>query len=275
MELKHACLVIADISGYTRFLMLHTTSLLHAEVIITDLLEAVITHADYPLTIAKLEGDAVFLYAVTGDNPQAAARDVLKQVNGFFEAFRARERALIACNTCRCPACSSVEKLHLKVVLHHGEVAIKEIRGFRELAGEHVILIHRLLKNSIAAKEYMLLTDTFYELSGGLEGESAESRTEHAEGIGDVGVKVYYPPENVEFPARPSVPIAVAGTESAALYERMHDYSARRLDGVEARRAFSSLPDTRFTLWSRVEYDIGHLLPKIISIPYRLFRQRH
>jgi hypothetical protein len=104
MELKRACLVLADISGYTRFLVLHTTSVLHAEVIITDLLEAVINEAEYPLAISKLEGDAVFLYAVTGDDQRAAARDVLKQAISCFEAFRTREWALIACNTCGCPA---------------------------------------------------------------------------------------------------------------------------------------------------------------------------
>src|SRR5690242_14581962 len=104
MEIKHACLVLADISGYTRFLMMHTTSLLHAETIITDLLETVIDEAEFPLAISKLEGDAVFLYALTEGDQQAAARDVLKQAAGFFEAFQARERALIACNTCGCSA---------------------------------------------------------------------------------------------------------------------------------------------------------------------------
>lgn len=31
MEIKRVALVLADISGYTRFMKLHTTSLLHAE----------------------------------------------------------------------------------------------------------------------------------------------------------------------------------------------------------------------------------------------------
>src|SRR5689334_7900155 len=141
MEVKQACLVLADISGYTRFLLMHTTSVLHAELIITELLEAVIDEAEFPLAISKLEGDAVFLYAVTDDNPQAAARDVLKQASQFFDAFRAKERALIACNTCGCPACRSIEKLHLKVVLHYGEVAVKPIRQFVELGGQSAILI--------------------------------------------------------------------------------------------------------------------------------------
>jgi hypothetical protein len=152
MELKRACLAIADISGYTRFLMLHSTSLLHAEVIITELLEAVIGRAEHPLTIAKLEGNAVFLYAVT-EEAAPAARDVLKQAMGFFEAFREKERELIACNICQCPACKSIEKLSLKVILHYGEIAVKQIKQFTELAGENAILIHRLLKNSVPGKD--------------------------------------------------------------------------------------------------------------------------
>ena len=255
--------------------MLHTTSLLHAETLITELLEAVIAQAEYPLTIAKLEGDAVFLYMTTNGDQEAAARDVLKQVTGFFEAFRAKERALIACNTCRCPACRSIDKLHLKVILHHGEVAIKEIRQFIELAGESVILIHRLLKNSIPAKEYILMTDTFYELSGGPEGERAETRTEHAEGIGEVSVKVYYPPENMVLPLPPPTPMPRPGTESAILYERMNDYAYRRLGGIESRPKFSSLPDTKLNWFSRVDYAIGRLIPQLVTILHRVFVEQH
>ena len=69
MEIKRVVLVLADISGYTRFMRVHTMSLLHAEAIITDLLEAVIDQAEHPLTLSKLEGDAVFLYAtLDGDD---------------------------------------------------------------------------------------------------------------------------------------------------------------------------------------------------------------
>ena len=51
MELKRVCLVLADISGYTRFTRMHFTSLLHAEEIITELLEAVIQAAAFPLKV--------------------------------------------------------------------------------------------------------------------------------------------------------------------------------------------------------------------------------
>ncbi len=270
MEIKSACLVIADISGYTRFLILHTTSLLHAETIITDLLEAVIAQAEYPLTIAKLEGDAVFLYALTDGDPAAAARDVLRQVTSFFDAFRARERALIACNTCGCPACRRIDKLQLKVMLHHGEVAVKEIRQFVELGGESVILIHRLLKNSIAAKEYILLTDTFHALSGGWAGEQAEARTEYAEGLGEVGVQVYYlsTEKRLPPPAPPGMP--EPGTEAAALYDRMTAHASDRLGGHEPRK-FSSLPATQLNWLNRMDYAMGELLGKVAIRLQRIF----
>jgi len=271
MEIKSTSLVIADISGYTRFLMLHTTSLLHAESIITDLLEAVIAQSEHPLSIAKLEGDAVFLYATVEGDPRVFARNVLKQVTGFFDAFRTKERELIACNTCGCPACRSIDKLHLKAVLHHGDVLFKKVGQFLELAGASVILIHRLLKNSVTAKNYILMTDTYYQLSGGLEEAREESRTEHADGLGEYGVKVYYLRENISLPPPAPASIPEPGTESAILYDRMNDYAGRRLSGLEPRRKFSSLPDTKLRWFSRLDYSFGRLIPRIVVPLSRLF----
>lgn len=272
MQIKPSFLVIADITGYTRFLMLHTTSVLHAETIITELLEAVMTQAEHPMTIAKLEGDAVFLYACVEGDERAAARSVLGQVRGFFDAFRTRERSLIACTTCGCSACRSIDKLHLKVVLHHGDVVTKKVGQFSELAGESVILVHRLLKNSVAARNYILMTDTFHQLSGGLAGEVAQSRTEHAEGIGAVGVKVYVLPETLLPPAA-AKGLPAPFTESAALYERMNAHADRRLRGIEPRRSFSSLPDTRLTWLNRLDYRIGLLIPRIVAALSGIFSQ--
>lgn len=53
--------------------------------------------------------------------------------------------------------------MRLKIVAHKGEFAIKKIRQFEEIAGEAVILVHRLLKNSLKSNEYWLLTDVFTE----------------------------------------------------------------------------------------------------------------
>src|SRR3989304_469748 len=105
-----------------------------------------------------------------------------------------------------------------------------------------------------------MMTDTYYRLSGGLEGERVESRTEQAEGLGDVGVKVYYLLEKMPLPPPAPARIPEPGTESAILYERMNDYAYRRLSGLEPRRRFSSLPDTKLTWLSPVEYATGGLL---------------
>lgn len=193
MQLKNALLVLADISGYTRFTRLRALSLLHAEEIITELLEAVIDKAQYPLQIAKLEGDAVFLYAETGDDPAAAARDVVRQVTGFFEAFQARSRALTAASICPCQACGNISDLKLKVIVHAGQVAYKRIRQFDELAGEPVIRLHRLAKNSIRVPEYILVTEAFYALSGPWPGPAPEQRVEAVADLDPATVFVFYP----------------------------------------------------------------------------------
>lgn len=193
MEIKQAALVLADISGYTRFMRNHKTTLLHAEGIITQLLESVIDQAEFPLTISKLEGDAVFMYAFCPDDDQRdVARDVQNQVQMFFAAFNKKAEEIMGHTFCTCEACDNIDKLRLKAVVHHGEVAFKKIRQFEELAGENVILVHRLIKNTIPSKEYIVLTDSFHKLSGGLTDQEPEWRTEEAEGIGKTKVAVYY-----------------------------------------------------------------------------------
>lgn len=57
-------LIIADISGYTRFMVANQTEIEHSHEIISALLEAIIGEVEIPLTVSKLEGDAVFLYAI-------------------------------------------------------------------------------------------------------------------------------------------------------------------------------------------------------------------
>ncbi len=279
MELKRVALVMADISGYTRFMKIHTMSLLHAEAIITELLEAVLDHAEFPLTLSKLEGDAAFMYATLDDDRQTAAaatRDILRQVTAFFEAFHAKERALIACDTCRCEGCNHIAELKLKAFLHVGEVAFKKIRQFEELAGEDVILIHRLLKNTVPAKEYILLTERFYELSGGIGDSPLEARTEEAEGLGPVAVRVHYPAgDPTPLPPRPApAPPSPDNPELMALANRMNDYAVKRALGRMEQPRFNHLPNTKLSPASLLDYfvvGIGNNLME--AIHYRLQRK--
>jgi len=199
MEIKHAALVIVDISGYTNFLRYRKLSLLHAEDIITQLLESVIDAAQYPLILNKFEGDAAFLYAQIEEANALVAQDILQQTLAFFPAFQKRAAELSQDTAqCDCDACTQIDRLKLKAFIHHGEVVFKQIRQFEELAGDHVVLIHRLLKNTVPADEYILITKSFSELIGDISDFQKESRTEYYENTGQVLVDIFYPSTIIE-----------------------------------------------------------------------------
>ena len=195
MEIKNVSMVILDISGYTKFIKMHTMSLLHAEQIVTDLLETIIDTTEDVLTLNKLEGDAAFLYEEMDIDDTITAQAIARKVSASFQSFKIKQQTLITSGDggCPCIACCTIDQLKLKAILHHGKVAVKQIRQFVELAGEDVIIAHRLLKNTIKEKEYILMTEKFYKLSGGVLGSSSEARTEECEGIGKVKVMAYYP----------------------------------------------------------------------------------
>ena len=195
IELKQVSMVLLDISGYTSFVKWHEMSLLHAEQIISELLESAIVSFDGLLKLNKLEGDAAFLYSELEASDTATHKEIIEKVNSSFELFNAKQKKLIGSGEggCPCEACCKIDRLKLKAVLHNGEVAIKRLRQFEELAGKDVIIIHRLLKNSIEKNEYILITDNFYQISGSGKYTAPDIRTEHCEGIGDVKVIALYP----------------------------------------------------------------------------------
>ena len=193
-KIKKVFLVILDISGYTKFIKAHKISLIHAERIIDELIESVIDASEFPLVLHELEGDAVTFYALSDGSPEMA-HNVCSQALHCVATFRKREREMVGeCKLCACDACTTVGRLKLKAVLHHGEAVFTQVRQFTKLSGEDMILVHRLLKNSIGRKEYILLTESLHGLGADPGGWTLESRSEDCEGLGRVNVKVYYPP---------------------------------------------------------------------------------
>src|SRR5262245_38707063 len=141
---ESACLVIADISGYTSYLT--GTELEHAQDVIADLMELMISNFEPTLAFNKLEGDAVFEY--TTDPIDGSA--LLDLIEHTYVAFRRRVRSIGQASTCRCDACTRIPSLDVKFCVHTGQVVRQRIARQEELAGADVILVHRLLKNSIA-----------------------------------------------------------------------------------------------------------------------------
>ena len=82
IRLTHAVLVIADISGYTDFITQREISLVHAEQIITDLMEAMTDRTAHPLTVNKFEGDAALLYAEASEDLDAAVERMISVALG-------------------------------------------------------------------------------------------------------------------------------------------------------------------------------------------------
>ena len=130
-ESSQAMLLIADISGFTRFMRLHALTTSHAHQIIVRLLKALGDASGPPLKIAELEGDAVFFYALgTEDDLPKDTAAVKEQILRFFRVFKQEIEALQQVTACVCEACTNVGQLRLKQVVHYGEV--RERKGERE-----------------------------------------------------------------------------------------------------------------------------------------------
>ena len=156
---ERACLLIADISGYTSYMQ--GVELDHAQDVIADLLTAVVTPLNSHFTLNKLEGDAAFMYCPV---EQVDGSVLLDMVENSYFGFRSRVRSIERATSCQCGACLLIPRLDLKIIVHHGTVAHQEMLGMDELVGPDVVLVHRLMKNDVeeatGTKAYALLTDS-------------------------------------------------------------------------------------------------------------------
>lgn len=165
-------LVLADISGYTSFLRsvadAHQADAFadgripDAYALVSTLLDGIITRLAPPFTLSKVEGDAVFAFAPdTSGMPRESA--LLECMSECYADFRRTLGQAHEVWTCTCEACSRIDRLDLKFVLHAGPFVIQSIAGGRELIGPDVVMAHRLLKTGAADLvghgAYALITD--------------------------------------------------------------------------------------------------------------------
>jgi len=183
-------LLIADISGYTGFMLANRTELAHGQGIITDLLDAVLAEVEIPLEVEKFEGDAVFLSALphAGQPWEETGLLIGRKLQAFVSAFDTALKSLALSNTCACGACKNLDKLAIKVFAHKGTALRYKIAGRLELSGVDVILLHRLLKNDVAANKYILVTEPAFAFLS--PGEGFERGVQRYEDVGDVPVFV-------------------------------------------------------------------------------------
>lgn len=149
-------LALADITGYTSFL--HDVSFAHrndafadgkvpdAYAVISSLLDGIVGRLVPPFTLSKLEGDAVFVYSVDAEG-LPRGQGVFDCIDACYADFRQRVDTAHSVWQCWCEACSRIDQLDLKFVLHAGPFVIQPIAGASELVGPEVVVAHRLLKS--------------------------------------------------------------------------------------------------------------------------------
>lgn len=146
MATESACLLIADISGYTGYLA--GVELDHAQDILADLMGTIVSALRPGFRPAKLEGDAAFTFAITEKVDGSLLLDAIERC---YFGFRRRRRDVRHATSCECNACLRIPGLDLKFVVHHGTILRQRVAGHQELLGPDVILVHRLLKNDVIA----------------------------------------------------------------------------------------------------------------------------
>jgi len=185
------CFLIADISGYTGYLA--DVELDHAQDILADLIGAVVTALRPNFRLAKLEGDAAFMFATAETIDGSMLLDTIERC---YFGFRRRRRDVRQATSCECNACVQIPGLDLKFVVHQGTAILHKVAGQQELLGSDVIVAHRLLKNEVVEKlgmnAYALITQRCIDASD--IDPAALGMREHTETydrIGDVPAWAY------------------------------------------------------------------------------------
>ncbi len=224
---------IADISGYTRYMLTNQMEIQHGKLSITLLIESLVKAIQFPLKISKLEGDAIFLYL---DKKISDPLWLSQKLFAFFAHFEKALQTLKLSTACRCGACKNIDQLSIKVIGHYGRATIEKIGSFEELSGVDIIILHRLLKNHAPIHRYLLLTDAAYQQMQIPETVKVSKMEENYEDVGLISTYLFEPPE---FPYIPK-PVS-------PFRQTLHGYKMKMRDlldkwGLKRLGSFRNLP---------------------------------
>ncbi len=154
--MPQATLFMPDISGFTKFLK--ETEQEHSRHIISELIKLIIQVGVKEFEVAEIEGDAVFFYKESVYDLHKVT-SIAREIHARFHAHLSQyENKRI----CECGACTSAANLAVKFIVHQGDIGLIDYDGrTKKPFGKSVIEVHRLLKNKIGHKEYLLFSDSF------------------------------------------------------------------------------------------------------------------
>lgn len=189
---------IADISGYTSFMLKNKMDYTHAILVINHLMQSLMKEVEGPMKISKLEGDAIFLFLPSREISEEMRKNPAKlkeKLLHFFSVFARQVNELQKSNVCDCGGCANINKLELKIVAHFGQAVIDRVGSFEELSGVDVILVHRLLKNKVKEKCYLLMTEPVHALLRFSDENNIVRGKEKDPDLGEIPVYIHYPKE--------------------------------------------------------------------------------
>src|SRR2546428_8416407 len=122
--------------------------------------------------------------AVPGGAGPELAETALRESVAMHGAFHASQQKMACLNKCPCQGCAQVANLKVKFVAHLGEVAPQRVKRLTKLAGLDVIFVHRMLKNSVPVREYVLMSEPLWERADERMRTGARLLEQELEGVG-------------------------------------------------------------------------------------------
>jgi hypothetical protein len=122
------------------------------------MLKGIISFLTPALSLAEVEGDAVFVYTNKLPRPDM----ILEIIESVYFNFRDKKASYLRIRTCDCKACEMASTLDLKFIVHYGDYIMNNAGGKNKPLGPSVNIAHRLLKNHVIEatgwKAYALFT---------------------------------------------------------------------------------------------------------------------
>tara|TARA_R110002049_G_scaffold1346_1_gene10247 strand:- start:26158 stop:27207 length:1050 start_codon:yes stop_codon:yes gene_type:complete len=170
--MKKALYFMPDISGFTDFV--NNTEIEHSIHIISELLEILLDNNTVGLKLVEIEGDALFMYLTNIPSYD----ELSQQITKMHEAFHKHTQNYDSMRICNCGSCRTTTNLDLKFLVHYGDLNFIKVKYITKPYGSEVIKIHRLLKNNVPSKEYILFTNAVYKLYKSKMDESWNKNTD-------------------------------------------------------------------------------------------------
>jgi hypothetical protein len=153
-DVKPAFLYIPDISGYTQFI--NSTNIKYSRKLIHELLEMIVDSNILNLKIGVFKCLAILFYKL--GTPPCISKLESQTKRTFITFQESLERMRTKYDLLR-----KAPELSLKIIVHYGIVGTIEIKNLVKLLGSDMVLAHRILKNNIKEKEYLLMTSQYID----------------------------------------------------------------------------------------------------------------